>query len=112
MIMPIAYAHRFATIDIADPIHPREVASFETDSTFFPHWASADPGSDRLVFTDQGDGLPKVMIAHFDRTTGRLTWDAGFKDSGNDRPGVSYHRTVWPNGVKGMAMPHGAVFVP
>jgi hypothetical protein len=112
LVMPIAYAHRFATIDIADPAHPKEVASFPTDSTFFPHWASADPGSDRLVFTDQGDGAPMVMIAHFDRSTGRLSLDAGFRDSGATKPGVSYDRASWPNGVKGMAMPHGAVFVP
>ena len=112
MVMPIAYAHRFATIDLADPAHPREVASFPTDSTFFPHWASADPGSDRLVFTDQGDGAPMVKVAHFDRATGRLSWDASFKDAGAAAPGVSYDRASWPNGVKGMAMPHGALFVP
>jgi hypothetical protein len=112
MVMPIAYAHRFATIDIADPAHPREVASFPTDSTFFPHWASTDPGSDRLVFTDQGDGAPMVKLAHFDRSTGLLSWDTEFKDAGAASPGVSYHRASWPNGVKGMAMPHGAVFVP
>ncbi len=112
MVMPIAYAHRFATIDISDPAQPKEVASFPTDSTFFPHWASADPGSDRLVFTDQGDGPPMVKVAHFDRTTGRLSWDEKFKDAGATAPGVSYHRARWPNGVLGMAMPHGAVFVP
>lgn len=112
LLMPIAYAHRYATIDIADPAHPREVASFPTDSTFFPHWASADPGSDRLVFTDQGEGPPMVKLAHFDLSTGRLSWDTGFKDAGASSPGVSYHRERWPNGAKGMAMPHGAVFVP
>jgi len=112
MVMPIAYARRYATIDLADPAHPREVASFPTDSTFFPHWASADPGSDRLVFTDQGDGVAMVKIAHFDRSTGHLAWDTLFKDAGATSPGVSYHRPLWPNGVKGMAMPHGAVFVP
>ena len=112
MVMPIAYAHRYATIDISDPAHPKEIASFPTDTTFFPHWASADPGSDRLVFTDQGDGPPKVMIAHLDRATGRLTWDERFRDAGSSSPGVSYHRAHWPNGLTGMLMPHGALFVP
>jgi hypothetical protein len=111
-VMPIAYAHRYAIIDISDPVHPKEVASLPTDSTFFPHWASADPGSDRMVFTDQGDGRPMVKIAHFDRLTGRLTWDDRFKDTGAAAPGISYQRATWPNGVRGMAMPHGAVFVP
>ena len=31
MVMPIAYAHRYATIDISDPSHPVEVASLATD---------------------------------------------------------------------------------
>lgn len=112
MVMPIAYAHRYATIDIADPEHPVEVASFRTSSTFFPHWASADPGSDRVVFTSQGDGVPVVKIADFDRATGRLSWDARFKDATAWSPGVSFDRSRWPNGAQGMAMPHGAVFVP
>jgi hypothetical protein len=112
MVMPIAYAHRYATIDLSDPAHPKEVASFPTDTTFFPHWAAADPGSDRLVFTDQGDGPPKVIIAQFDRSTGRLAWDERFRDLGSHRPGVSYHRAQWPNGLRGMLMPHGALFVP
>lgn len=111
-IMPIAYAHRFATIDISDPAHPKEVASFPTDSTFFPHWISADPRSDRVVFSDQGDGVPMVKLAHLDKATGLLTWDESFRDPGAKKPGVSYHRAIWPNGVKGMAMPHGALFVP
>jgi hypothetical protein len=111
MVMPIAYAHRYATIDIADPDHPREVASFPTDSTFFPHWASVDPGTDRIVVTDQGDGAPMVKIMHLDRSTGRLSWDERFRDRGAASPGVSYHRASFPNGVRGMAMPHGAVFV-
>ena len=112
MVMPIAYAHRYATLDLSDPAHPKEIASFPTDSTFFPHWASADPGSDRLVFTDQGDGKPMVKLAHFDRSTGMLTWDERFRDVGATSPGVSFHRANWPNGVTGMAMPHGALFVP
>jgi hypothetical protein len=111
-IMPIAYAHRYATIDISDPAHPKEVASFATDTTFFPHWIAADPGSDRVVVDDQGDGAPIVMVAHFDRATGRLSWDEAFRDAGSATRGVSYHRESWPNGVKGMAMPHGALFVP
>lgn len=111
-IMPIAYAHRFATIDISDPANPKEIASFQTDTTFFPHWIASDPRSDRVVFTDQGDGPPMVMVAHLDKTTGHLSWDEAFRDSGSTKPGVSYKRASWPNGVKGMAMPHGALFVP
>jgi len=112
MVMPISYAHRYATIDLSDPAHLREIASLPTDATFSPHWAAADPGSDRLVFTGHGDGPPKVMLAHFDPATGRLAWDERFRDPGSRTPGVSYHRAQWPNGLKGMLMPHGALFVP
>ena len=37
MVMPIAYSHRYATIDIADPEHPVEVASSpDKFNAFFP----------------------------------------------------------------------------
>jgi hypothetical protein len=111
-IMPIAYAHRYATIDIADPAHPVETASFPTDTTFYPHWISADPGSDRVVMTDQGDGQEMVMVAHLNRVTGRLAWDEKFRDAGSPTPGVSFRMRNWPNGFTGMAMPHAALFVP
>lgn len=110
-ILPIAYAHRIATLDISDPTHPREVASFATDSTFFPHWIAADPGSDRVVLTDQGDGKPLVRIAHLDRETGRLTWDERFHDPGSTVNAVNFDRK-WPDGQTRMAMPHAALFVP
>ena len=112
MVLPVANAHRYVSVDIADPTHVKEVASLQADSTFFPHWAAADPGSDRIVFTDQGNGRPMVRIAHLDRSTGRLWWDDKFKSEGNLVPGVSYDRATWPNGVTGMVMPHAALFVP
>ena len=112
MVMPIAYAHRFATIDISDPARPKEVLSLPMDSTFFPHWIARDPGSDRVVVTDQGDGIPMVMLGRFDEKTGKMVWDDRFKDSGATKPGVSFLNVVWPNGVKGKVTPHGAVFVP
>jgi len=112
MVVPIAYAHRYATLDISDPMHPVEVSSLATDSTFYPHWLSRDPGSDRMVVTDQGDGPPMVRIAHFNAATGKLTWDEKFRDRGAATFGMSFGNVQWPNGVKGKVMPHGAVFVP
>lgn len=111
MVMPIAYAHRIATFDISNPAKPREIASLATDTTFFPHWVSGDPGSDRLVMTDQGDGPPRIMIATLDRTSGKITWDKKFRDPGSDKPGVSLANVAWPNGIKGKVMAHGALFI-
>ena len=112
MLMPIAYGHRYATLDISNPDHPVEVASVAMDSTFYPHWIARDPSSNRVVVTDQGDGPPMVMIGHFDPVTGKLAWDEKFRDAGASRPGLSFLNVSWPNGVKGKATPHGAVFVP
>jgi hypothetical protein len=112
MVMPIAYAHRYATIDISDPAHPREVSSLQTDTTFYPHWISRDPLSDRVIVTDQGDGPPFVMLGHFDSKTGKLSWDEKFRDAGASTPGLSFANVSWPNGMTGKVKPHGALFVP
>lgn len=111
MVMPIAYGHRFVTLDISNPRKPVEIASMATDTTFFPHWVSGDAGSDRLVMTDQGDGSPRIMIAKLDSKTGKVTWDEKFRDPGSDRPGVSLENVTWPNGVKGKVTAHGALFI-
>ena len=111
-VMPVAYAHTIVTLDISDPAHPKEVFQLPTDSTFFPHWLAADPGSDRLVVTEQGDGPPRVMMARLDPSTGRLSWDERFREADSLRLGVSFNRARWPNGLTGSAMPHAALFVP
>ncbi len=109
-VVPIAYGHRVVALDISNPAKPVEVSSLETDSTTFPHWSSADPGSDRLVVTEQGDGDPRVMLVRLDPATGRLSWDERFRDAGTTRPGISFSRAEWPHGHAGAVMPHGAVF--
>ena len=111
-VMPIAYQHRVAVLDVSRPDHPREVSSLATDSTFFPHWSSADPRSDRIVVTEQGDGPPRVMMARLDPKTGQLRWDERFRDAGSASPGLNFGRSTWPDGAAGAAMPHAAVFVP
>jgi hypothetical protein len=84
----------------------------DMDSTFYPHWIAREPGTDRVVVTDQGDGPPMVMIGRFDAKTGKIVWDDRFRDAGATKPGLSFLNVSWPNGVKGKAKPHGAVFVP
>lgn len=109
-VVPIAFAHRIVSLDLANPSKPVEVSALETDSTTFPHWSSADPLSDRLVITEQGNGEPRVMIVRLDAATGRLSWDERFRDAGSTRPGMSFARSRWPHGSVGPVMPHGAVF--
>lgn len=111
-VMPIAYAHTIVTLDVSDPAHPVEVFAFPTDSSFFPHWVAADPGSDRLVVSEQGDVPPRILMVRLDPATGRLSWDERFREADSTAHGVSFSRARWPNGLTGHAMPHGALFVP
>jgi hypothetical protein len=62
--------------------------------------------------TDQGDGPPNLRIAHLNIVTGKLTWDEKFRDPGAKTFGLNFMNVSWPNGIKGMVMPHGALFVP
>jgi hypothetical protein len=108
-VMPIAYAHLIVTLDISNPARPTQVSELTTDTTFLPHWSSADPGSDRVVIVGQDDGEPRLFVVHVDRTTGRLTWDEKFRDDSTSR-GVSFAKPSWPHGTAARVMPHGAVF--
>jgi hypothetical protein len=109
-VMPVAYGHAIVSLDLADPQRPTQVSELTTDSTFLPHWSSADPGSDRVVIVGQDDGEPRVLMVHLDQATGRLTWDDRFRDPGSPRRGVSFARPSWPHGTAASVMPHGAVF--
>ncbi len=111
MVMPVAYGHKFVTLDISNPSNPVERASIAVDTTFFPHWLSGDPASNRIVATDQGDGIPRLMVGTLDQATGKITWDEKFRDAGSNRAGVSLENVNWPNGVKGKVMAHGALFI-
>jgi len=98
--------------DISDPAHPVEVSALATDSSFFPHWIAADPGSNRLVVTEQGDGAPRILMIRLDPATGGLSWDERFQEADSTARGVSFSPARWPNGVTGPAMPHRALLVP
>jgi hypothetical protein len=111
-VMPIAYGHTIVSMDIRDPARPQVVSELNTDSTFFPHWLSADPASDRVVVTEQGDGPGRVMMLRLDRQTGKLSWDEKFRDQGATTNGIDFTKRTWPKGISGAAMPHAALFVP
>jgi hypothetical protein len=108
-IMPVTKAREYVVLDISDPRRPRIASALATDSTFFPHWMSREPGSDRIVVSSDGPH-PSVRIARFDSTTGRLAWDERFRETPNGPLGVSFVRESWPHGAAGYAAPHGAVF--
>jgi hypothetical protein len=109
-IIPVESAREILVFDLSDPRHPRQVQKLATDSTFRPHWSSRDPQSDRLVFPTEAHDDARILLARFDSTTGRLSWDESFRDPGSDRLGVSLKRDSWPHGATGPAAPHGVVF--
>ena len=108
-IMPISSAHEFIVYDVSDPRKLRRANTFATDSTFFPHWMSREPGTNRIVLSAEGKH-PSVRMVRFDSTTGTLAWDERFREKPNGPPGVSFDRAEWPHGKSGAAQPHGAVF--
>jgi hypothetical protein len=109
-IMPVTAAREVVVLDIADPRKPTVVSRLTGDSTFMPHWATRDPGSDRIVLTSHADDDPRILMARFDSRTGALTWDETFRDPATGRLGVSFKRADWPHGASDSAMPHGVVF--
>lgn len=109
-ILPVETAREIVVLDVTDPRRPRQVQALATDSTFAPHWTARDPGSDRVVVSSEAHGDPRILVARFDSTTGRLTWDESFRDPTSGRLGVSLAREGWPHGATGPAAPHGVVF--
>ena len=92
--------HAIASLDMHDPEHPHEVSRILLPPDEYPHWIALEPGGNRLVITGYGALNTKVRFAAIDRRTGKLTLDSEV---------INFTRD-WPDGWKGSAIPHGAVF--
>ena len=92
--------HAIVSLDVHDPEHPHEVSRILLPPDEYPHWLALEPGGDRLVITGYGALDTKVRFATIDRRTGKLTLEAHT---------INFTR-AWPDGWKGSAIPHGAVF--
>ena len=92
--------HTIASLDVHDPEHPREVSRILLPPDEYPHWLALEPGGNRLAITGYGALDTKVRFATIDRRTGKLTLE----------PDTIDFTRSWPDGWKGSAMPHGAVF--
>ena len=108
-IMPVGSAHTFVVLDISDPRAPRRVSELVADSGFTAHWMSREPGSNRIAVSSDA-GTRTVRLVRFDSTSGRLSWDEHFRERPDGPLGVSFDRTDWPHGGRGVAAPHGVVF--
>jgi hypothetical protein len=65
-----------------------------------PHWVSREPGGNRLVITGYGSLATHALFASVNRRTGALSLDSH---------NIDFNRR-WPDGWKGPAMPHAALF--
>lgn len=92
--------HAIVSLDMSDPEHPHEVSRIVLGPDDAPHWIAVEPGGDRLVLTGVGALSTHVLFATINRQTGELKLDPH---------SIDMTRT-WPDGWKGSAIPHGAVF--
>ena len=110
-IQPVPDVHAVVSMDISDPMHPREVSRIKLNDDEFPHWLSMDYTGRRLVLNSGGGGKSnRLYVADFNPATGTLAMDEKFRDKGSDVAGVSMRARTWPHGYVGRAQPHGAVF--
>jgi hypothetical protein len=92
--------HAIASLDMHDPEHPHEVSRLLLKPDEYPHWLAVEPGGDRLVITGYGALRTYALFATINRQTGELRLEP---------QSISFTRD-WPDGWKGSAIPHGAVF--
>jgi hypothetical protein len=109
-VQTVGAEHALVSLDISDPLHPKEVSRLTLGLRDVPHWISLEPNGKRIVITGYDALYPRVLLARFDRRTGALALDSSFKDRGAVEPGISFARTAWPHGSTGTGIPHGAVF--
>lgn len=98
------------SLDVSDPIHPREVSRLTLGSDDVPHWIGLEPNHQRLVITGYAAMKTRLLIARFDETNGKLTLDERFRAAGSAEPGFRMEGVPLPHGGSGAAVPHGAVF--
>jgi len=87
------------SLDLADPVQPREVGRVTLPEGWVPHWLALEPNGRRLVLTGHGAMANRVILLSHDPATGALALDERFRDEGAAEPGVRL-----------AGVPHGAVF--
>ena len=75
-----------------------------------PHWLGLEPSSGRIVVANSGPGEYRLWMIRLNRQSGELSFDTSFRETGDERLGISFDRQQWPHGESGAAIPHGSVF--
>lgn len=97
------------SLDISDPLSPREVSRATLDTADVPHWISISPDHRRVVVTGYGSMQHKVLVLTFDSTNGQLEVDRRFREAATLTPGFRMDNKTWPHGGSAPGVPHGAV---
>lgn len=98
------------SLDISDPMHPREVSRVTLSEGDVPHWIGIEPNHKRVVVTGYQAMKTRALIATFDERTGALAWDTRFHAPGSSELGIRMEGIAWPHGGNRPAVPHAAVF--
>lgn len=98
------------SLDISDPMHPREVSRVVLTAADVPHWIAIEPNHRRVVITGYAALEHRVLMARFDETTGQLALDERFRDDGAADAGVRFDNKSWQHGGGAGGIPHGVVF--
>lgn len=100
LIVASESAHALTSLDVSDPVHPREVGRLYLGPGAYPHWIALEPDGDRLVIAGFGSLATYLRFATLDRASGKLTLSS---------QAITMTRR-WPDGWTGPAVPHGTVF--
>jgi hypothetical protein len=98
------------SLDISNPVAPREVSRVTLGPEDVPHWIAISPDHRRVVVTGYEGMKHRVMIARFDPATGQLSLDRRFREEGSSEPGFRMDDKTWPHGGDAKGIPHGALF--
>ncbi|HKX59938.1 MAG TPA: hypothetical protein VJN00_11240 [Steroidobacteraceae bacterium] len=98
------------SLDISDPLSPKEVGRLTLAPQDVPHWIAISPDQRRVVVTGYEALQHRALIARFDPASGKLTLDERFREEGSAEPGFRMDNKTWPHGGNAKGIPHGAVF--
>jgi len=102
-IQTVPAIHALVALDVSDPARPVEASRLVFGAEVEPHWLGADAAGRRLVMSSADENDPTVRLIDFDPVTGALTARA-------DALVLSLRDITWPDGGRGDAVPHGAIF--
>lgn len=102
-IQTVPEIHSVVTLDVTNPLLPREVSRLHLGEAARPHWLAADASGRRLVVNNGSRRDASLYLLRFDPQTGALSRDLSLAELDMSSllvPGLGTVRGV----------PHGAVF--